>query len=136
MLIRMSITREIIESAPVADWYDLLLRKEKYSYYVDRPFERLIKDVKGELDELLVWIQNKDSENIKEEMGDVIFNTCQLIQALFKNELVNSSDLQRSWKAQKEKIYKRQPYIKQNQKLESWEEETALFKKLKEQKCL
>lgn len=136
MFIRMSITREIIESAPVADWYDLLLRKEKYSYYVDRPFERLIKDVKGELDELLVWIQNKDSENIKEEMGDVIFNTCQLIQALFKNELVNSSDLQRSWKAQKEKIYKRQPYIKQNQKLESWEEETALFKKLKEQKCL
>lgn len=132
----MSITREIIESAPVADWYDLLLRKEKYSYYVDRPFERLIKDVKGELDELLVWIQNKDSENIKEEMGDVIFNTCQLIQALFKNELVNSSDLQKSWKAQKEKIYKRQPYIKQNQKLESWEEETALFKKLKEQKCL
>lgn len=132
----MSITREIIESAPVADWYDLLLRKEKYSYYVDRPFERLIKDVKGELDELLVWIQNKDSENIKEEMGDVIFNTCQLIQALFKNELVNSSDLQMSWKAQKEKIYKRQPYIKQNQKLESWEEETALFKKLKEQKCL
>lgn len=132
----MSITREIIESAPVADWYDLLLRKEKYSYYVDRPFERLIKDVKGELDELLVWIQNNDSENIKEEMSDVIFNTCQLIQALFKHELVNSEDLQNSWKAQKEKIYKRQPYIKQNKKLESWEEETALFKKLKEQKCL
>ena len=132
----MSITREIIESAPVADWYDLLLRKEKYSYYVDRPFERLIKDIKGELDELLVWIQNNDSENIKEEMSDVIFNTCQLIQALFKHELVNSEDLQNSWKAQKKKIYKRQPYIKQNQKLESWEEETALFKKLKEQKCL
>ena len=43
----MSITRELIESAPVADRYDLLLRKENYSHYVDRPFERLIKDAKG-----------------------------------------------------------------------------------------
>lgn len=131
----MSITREIIESVPVADRYDLLLRKEKYSYYVDRPFERLIKDVKGELDELLVWIQNQDWENIKEEMGDVIFNTCQLIQALFKHELIQSEDLQKSWQAQKKKIYKRQPYIKECKKLDSREEETALFKKLKEQKC-
>jgi len=130
----MSITREIIESAPVADWYDLLLRKEKYSYYVDRPFERLIKDVKWELDELLTWIQNEDSENIKEEVWDVIFNTCQLIQALFKRELITPEDFQRTWINQKKKIYKRQPFLKDNSKKpESWEEETALFKKLKEQ---
>ena len=130
----MSITREIIKSAPVADWYDLLLRKEKYSYYVDRPFERLIKDVKWELDELLTWIQNEDSENIKEEVWDVIFNTCQLIQALFKRELITPEDFQRTWINQKKKIYKRQPFLKDNSKKpESWEEETALFKKLKEQ---
>jgi hypothetical protein len=42
----MSKTRELIEAAPVKDWYDLLLRKEQYSFYIDRPFERLIKDVK------------------------------------------------------------------------------------------
>lgn len=130
----MSITREIIESAPVADWYDLLLRKEKYSYYVDRPFERLIKDVKWELDELLTWIQNEDSENIKEEIGDVIFNTCQLIQALFKRELITTEDFQKTWINQKKKIYKRQPFLKDNSKKpESREEETALFRKLKEQ---
>lgn len=129
----MSITREIIESAPVADWYDLLLRKEKYSYYVDRPFERLIKDAKGELDELLAWIQNGDSENIKEELWDVIFNTCQVIQALFKRELITPEDFQQTWINQKKKIYKRQPYLKSQEKLDSWETETALFKKLKEQ---
>lgn len=129
----MSITREIIESAPVADWYDLLLRKEKYSYYVDRPFERLIKDAKGELDELLAWIQNGDSENIKEELWDVIFNTCQVIQALFKRELITPEDFQQTWINQKKKIYKRQPYLKSQEKLDSRETETALFKKLKEQ---
>ena len=127
----MSTTREMFESVPVKDRYDLLLRKENYSYYIDRPFERLIKDVKWELDELLIWIQNKDSENIKEETADVIFNTCQLLQALMKQCLISPEDLQNTWKAQKQKIYKRQPYIKENHKLDSREEETALFKKLK-----
>ena len=121
----------MFESVPVKDRYDLLLRKENYSYYIDRPFERLIKDVKWELDELLIWIQNKDSENIKEETADVIFNTCQLLQALMKQCLISPEDLQNTGKAQKQKIYKRQPYIKENHKLDSREEETALFKKLK-----
>jgi len=131
-----SITKDIIKSFPTKDWYDLLLRKEKYSYYVDRPFERLIKDVKWELDELLQGIENGDKENIVEEMWDVIFNTCQVIQALFKRELVTEEDMNNTWKAQKKKIYKRQPFLKDNsEKPVDWEHETALFKKLKEQKC-
>lgn len=128
----MNKTRELIEAAPVKDWYDLLLRKEQYSYYIDRPFERLIKDVKWELDELLTGIQNNDSANIKEEVADVIFNTCQLMQALLKRDLVTAEDIRNTWKEQKKKIYTRQPYIKENVKLNSREEETALFKKLKE----
>jgi hypothetical protein len=40
----MSVTRQEFESFPVKDWYDLLLRKENYSLYIDRPFEKLIKD--------------------------------------------------------------------------------------------
>lgn len=129
----MSITREIVNSFPVKDRYDLLLRKETYSYYVDRPFERLIKDVKWELDELLTWIQNKDSDNIKEETADVIFNTLQLIQALMKNELISPKDLQHTGQAQKQKIYKRQPQLRHGPKPNSREEETELFRKLKEQ---
>lgn len=131
----MSITREIINSFPVKDWYDLLLRKETYSHYVDRPFDKLIKNVKWELDELLAWIENKDSENIKEEIADVIYNTCQLLQSLKKQSLITSEDIQNMWQAQKQKIYKRQPFLKDNsEKPNSWEEETALFKKLKN-KC-
>ena len=131
----MSITREIVNSFPVKDWYDLLLRKETYSHYIDRPFEKIIKNVKWELDELLTWIQNQDSENIKEEASDVIYNTCQLIQALLKKELISSEDLQYTGQAQKQKIYKRQPFLKDtSEKPNSREEETALFHKLKN-KC-
>lgn len=127
-----SLTRQIIEAAPVASWYDLLLRKEKYSFYTDLPFQRLIKDVKGELDELLTWIENKDSENIKEEINDVVFNTCQLIQALFKRWLIDIQAIQKSAWDQKDKIYKRQPFlVDQSEKPTDWEHETALFKKLK-----
>ena len=129
----MSITRQLIESAPVADRYDLLLRKEEYSHYVDRPFERLIKDAKWELDELLVWIQNQDRDNIREEVWDVIFNTCQVLQALLKRELITLDDIHQTGVNQKKKIYKRQPYLKENRKLDSREEETALFAKLKHQ---
>ena len=129
----MSITRQLIESAPVADRYDLLLRKEEYSHYVDRPFERLIKDAKWELDELLVWIQNQDRDNIREEVWDVIFNTCQVLQALLKRELITTDDIHQTGVNQKKKIYKRQPYLKENRKLDSREEETALFAKLKHQ---
>ena len=131
----MSITREIINSFPVKDWYDLLLRKETYSHYVDRPFEKLIKNVKNELDELLAWIQNNDAENIKEETADVIYNTCQLLQALMKQCLITSEDIQHSGQAQKQKIYKRQPFLKDSSdKPKTRDEETALFAKLKN-KC-
>lgn len=130
----MNVTRQEFESFPVKDWYDLLLRKENYSFYITRPFERLISDVQWELQELLEWIQNQDKENIVEEAWDVIFNVCQLFQALLKRELITPEDLQNSGINQKKKIYKRQPYLKEHQKLSSREEETALFRKLKN-KC-
>lgn len=130
----MSTTREIVENYDLKWWYDLLLRKEKYSFYKDLPFERLIKDVKWELDELLTWIQNNDYENIKEEIADVMFNTSQLIQALLSRDLITSEDFYNTATEQKKKIYKRQPFLKYNyEKPVDWEHETALFKKLKEQ---
>lgn len=130
----MSITRTIVESAPVADWYDLLLRKENYSYYIDRPFERLIHDAQGELQELLEWVNKGDHENIKEEVADVIFNTCQVLQAVMKRQWISPEEFNQLGKDQKQKIFKRQPFLKYNsEKPNSREEETALFKKLKEQ---
>lgn len=131
----MSITEEMYRNFPTKDWYQLLRRKEAYSYYTDLPFERLVKDLKGEIEELFQGIEANDTENIKEEVADVIFNTQQLIQALFKKWLLNWEDLKNTWKEQKKKIYRRQPFLKDNsEKPTDREHETALFKKLKEQR--
>ena len=128
----MSITEEIYRSYPIKDWYELLRRKEEKSYYSDLPFERLIKDLKWEIDELFQWIQKQDLENIKEELADVLLNTQQVIQALFKRWLITAEDLKGTWKAEKAKIYHRTPFIRSWEKPNSWEEETELFRKLKE----
>lgn len=130
----MSVTEELYRSYPMKDWYELLRRKEDKSFYSDLPFERLVKDLKWEIDELFEWIEKNDKPNIVEEVWDVILNTQQLLQALMKRWLLTVEDLKWTWKAEKEKIYQRQPYLKDWTQLGSWEEETALFKKLKEQK--
>ena len=130
----MSITEEIYRNYPIKDWYELLRRKEEKSYYSDLPFDRLIKDLKWEIDELFQWIQKHDLDNIKEELADVLLNTQQVIQALVKRWLITSDDFKQTGKAEKEKIYQRQPYLVDWTKLSSRAEETALFKKLKEKK--
>jgi hypothetical protein len=62
----------------------------------------------------------------------VIFNTWQVIQAVLKRQWITPEEFHQLGKDQKQKIYKRQPFLKDNsEKPKSWEEETALFKKLK-----
>lgn len=129
----MSVTEEMYRNYPIKDWYELLRRKEEKSYYSDLPFERLIKDLQWEIDELAEWINKGDVENIKEELADVILNTQQVIQALFKRWLVTAEDLRWTWKAEKEKIYYRTPFIRSWEKPENWEHETQLFKQRKEE---
>lgn len=127
----MNNTRKLIENFPLKDWYDLSLRKEMYSLFIDKDVAHQVKCVKWELDELLEWVEKWDIENISEEMGDVIFTTISLLQSLLKKWLVDDVDLKVSWLAQKHKIYKRQPFLKTHQKPESFEHEHDLFMKQK-----
>lgn len=129
----MNNTRKIIENINAKDWYNLLLRKENYSHYIDRPIEHHVKYIKSELDELLRGIENMDEENIKEEITDVIYNTAQLIQSLLKKWLIDEDVIKESWKKQYNKITKRQPQLKENYKIDTFEDEHNLFVKLKNQ---
>ena len=45
------------------------------------------------------------SENIKEEIADVMFNTSQLIQALLSRDLITPEDFHNTATEQKKKIY-------------------------------
>lgn len=123
----MNNTRKLVESFNIKDWYDLWLRKELYSLFVDRQVEHQIKCIKWELDELLQWIEKWDKENISEEMSDVIYNTIQLLQSLLKKWLVDENDIANSGKKQKEKIFIRQPFLKTQEKPESFQQEHNLF---------
>jgi len=128
----MNNTRTLIESFPIKDRYDLSLRKEMYSLFIDKDISHQIKAVKWELDELLEWVEKWDVENISEEVWDVIFTTISLLQSLLKKWLIDDVDMKVSWLAQKKKIYNRQPFLKKHEKPEDFETEHNLFIKRKE----
>lgn len=127
----MNETRKLIENIDVKSWYNLLLRKEQYSHYIDRPLEHQINCIKSELNELLQWIEKNDSDNIKEEIVDVIYNTIQLLQSLLKKWLIDENCIKESGKSQYNKILKRQPQLKEQKKLDTFQQEHDLFVLLK-----
>ena len=127
----MNNIKTIIKNIEVKDWYDLLLRKEKYSHYIDQPLEYQVKYIQSELNELLAWIENNDKNNIKEEVTDVIYNTMQLLQSLLKKGLIDEETIKNSGKNQYMKIVKRQPQIKHQYKTKTYKEECDLFFKNK-----
>lgn len=127
----MSETRKLIENIDIKSWYNLLLRKEQYSHYIDRPLKHQIKCVQSELNELLQWIEKNDSDNIKEEIIDVIYNTIQLLQSLLKKWLIDENCIKESGKNQYNKIVKRQPQLKEQKKLDTFQQEHDLFVLLK-----
>jgi len=88
--------------------YELLRRKEQYSWYQENDYQKYIKDTISELLELQEWIENNDWENIEEELMDVIMQIWQLINKLLNDWLINKLDF---WK-QKSKILKRSPNLK------------------------
>lgn len=118
----MNNTREIFENFPSKDYYDLLLRKEYYSYYIDRDVSHHVECIKSELEEVLEAVENWQ-DNIWEEMNDIIYNTLQLLQSLLKKWHIDETDIKMFGKFQKDKVYKRQPFLKENQKPESFDDE-------------
>jgi len=127
----MNNTRKLIENIDVKSRYNLLLRKEKYSHYIERPLEHQIYCIQWELIELLEWIKNNDSDNIKEEIVDVVYNTAQLLQSLLKKWLIDEDLIKNSAKIQYKKILKRQPQLQEQKKLDTFENEHSLFINLK-----
>lgn len=97
-------TRKIFDNIDIKNRYELMLRKEMYSLFIDTDVKHQVNCLKLELDELLKWIENNDSENIAEEVGDVIMNTIQLLQSLLKKWIIDESIIKKSWENQKKEI--------------------------------
>ena len=125
--IKMNNTRKIIENIDVKSRYNLLLRKEKYSHYIDKSLEEQIYYIQWELTELLNWIDNNNVENIREEILDIVYNTAQLLQSLFKKWVIDENLIKNSAKIQYKKILKRQPQLQEQFKCINQEEEDLFF---------
>lgn len=124
----MSNTRETFEKIWNSDLFELLLRKEKFSEYIDWTYEEHVDNLINEIQELKHWIKENDSENIVEEFMDVVYMVFQLSNKLNKDWLLDWLD----FKNQKEKIFKRSPNLKQCTKI-SREIENKIWKLTKSQ---
>ena len=88
----------------------------------------LKEDVLGEVDELREAIEKEDYENIKEEIGDVIW-VLLLIAQIAKEE--RRFDLEDIFKEVTDKIVRRHPHVFGNAKAKNAEEALKLFREAK-----
>ena len=101
-------TRKIKELLQNKDLWELLSRKDKYSWYSENSYSKYIKDTVWELLELQEWIDNWDIENIEEEVMDCVMMFWQLLNKLMSDNLIDWLDFNKH----KNKIVWRSPNLK------------------------
>jgi tetrapyrrole methylase family protein/MazG family protein len=94
----------------------------------EQTIESLKSDVVGEVEELRQAIENKGYENLKEEIGDVIWASVLLAQVAKDDGLF---DIDEVLKAVNEKMVGRHPHVFGGAKAANGEEATRLFKEAK-----
>ncbi len=94
-----------------------------------RKIEDFKKEVIDEANEVAKAIDNKDYDNLKEEIGDLLWDTITLAKIAEKEGHFNSEDI---LKEIKKKINRRKPYLETGEKV-TVEEAVEIWKKVKEQ---
>ena len=86
-----------------------------------------IQEMKKEIAELEISIKNKDSENMHEELGDVLWDLFSVMVIMEEKH-----NLQKEKMIQNiiTKLYRRKPFLVTNQKV-SLEEEKRIFQEMK-----
>lgn len=84
-----------------------------------------------EAEEILQAIEKKDWENLKEEIGDVLFNLCLLIQMAEEKRLFTAQDVIDTSEA---KIIERHTWVFGKDKAKTAAEALALWKKNKQKR--
>ncbi|PIW41238.1 MAG: nucleotide pyrophosphohydrolase [Candidatus Aenigmarchaeota archaeon CG_4_10_14_0_8_um_filter_37_24] len=93
-------------------------------------FQKHLEEVKDELRELEDAFKNGDNENLKEELGDVLWDVLTLIRISEDEYAFKTKDIADGIC---EKIIRRKPYIFGNEKAETVEEAVAIWKRIKEE---
>ena len=90
--------------------------------------ESLIKNLREETEELVSAIEHKDSENMKEELGDVLLQVLMHAQIAKEEGLFSIDDV---IQALYDKLHFRHPHVFGNAKAQNAEEALAVWKEMK-----
>ncbi|MBS3164269.1 hypothetical protein J4439_02465 [Candidatus Woesearchaeota archaeon] len=91
----------------------------------ERGFAGYVQELKKEADEVIEAIGNNDRENIREELGDVLYDwlhACALAGIPLRDIIASAA----------EKLQRRKPYLRENRSVSS-EEAVAIWKRVKEE---
>ena len=88
----------------------------------------LIPYLEEESQELIEAIESRNSDNIKEELGDVLLQVIFHSQIALENKEFDFFDVVENLK---EKLIRRHPYVFDNSKEHTKEEQTAMWEKIK-----
>ncbi|MDP2749739.1 MAG: MazG nucleotide pyrophosphohydrolase domain-containing protein [Nanoarchaeota archaeon] len=91
-----------------------------------------LAELEDEVRELREAIKNKDTENIKEELGDVLWDVISLIKIIERDEKIAAKEIP---KAVVDKFKRRKPYIFEGKSV-SIEEASKIWQKAKEEEKL
>ena len=101
---------------------------EGCAWDLEQDHDSLIPYLEEESQELIEAIESKNSDNIKDELGDV------LLQVIFHSHIANENkefDFFDVVENLKEKLIRRHPYVFDKSKKYTIEEQTAMWEKIK-----
>lgn len=119
--------KDLIRQFPVYDWYQLLQKKAECSNFIDRSISSQLQVLLNEVRETQEAANNNNINEIRKEVLDILFNTFQLLYSLEKKWIIDEDFIKSSWKVQKQKIYKRSPFLLENRKVSVQEEERLRY---------
>ena len=91
--------------------------------------EEFVKEVSSELEELNEAIQNNDNENIKEEMGDLLWDAISLMFLVQRDKGIN---IEEAINDINKKIIRRKPHVFGDAKAETAEDALKIWMEVKE----
>ena len=98
------------------------------SWDLEQDHDSLIPYLEEESQELIEAIKSKDSDNIKEELGDVLLQVIFHSQIAHENKEFDFFDVVENLK---QKLIRRHPYVFDKSKKYTKEEQTAVWEKIK-----
>ena len=123
----MNNLKQIFRAFEIKDRYELMVRKNLYSNFIDRPLSQQVSPIVNESVELKEAILKGDINEIKKEYQDCLYGMLLLTSWLIKEWILTEEDFRTMWKQQKEKIVARSPFLKTHEKVDIETEERIRY---------